>query len=102
MTVKLVVLYTQPEDPAAFEAAYGDVHVPLVEKIPGVQRFEAGRISGALDGGEQTYFWLAELYFADAAALQAALGSSEGGAAAQHYGEIAPPGSRMFVQELGA
>ena len=49
MTVKLVVLYTQPEDPAAFEAAYGDVHVPLVEKIPGVQRFEAGRISGALD-----------------------------------------------------
>jgi uncharacterized protein (TIGR02118 family) len=101
MTVKLVVLYAQPEDPAAFEAAYRDVHAPLVEKIPGLQRFEAGRISAALDGGEHTYFWLAELYFADQAAMGAAFGSPEGGATAQHYGEIAPPGSRMFVQEIG-
>jgi uncharacterized protein (TIGR02118 family) len=101
MTVKLVVLYAQPEDRAEFEVAYQDVHVPLVEKIPGLQRFEAGRISAALDGGEQTYFWLAELYFADQGAMQAAFGSPEGGATAQHYGEIAPPGSRMFVQELG-
>jgi uncharacterized protein (TIGR02118 family) len=98
MAVKLVVLYAQPDDPAAFDAEYTGVHVPLVQKIPGLQRFEAGTIVTALDGGEHTYHRIAELYFADRAAMDAAFGSPEGGATAQHYGKIAPPGSRMFVE----
>jgi uncharacterized protein (TIGR02118 family) len=98
MTVKLVVLYTQPEDHAAFDQEYTGVHGPLVRKIPGLQRFETGTLVTALDGGEHTYHRIAELYFADQAALDAALGSPEGAAAAQHYGQIAPPGSRMFVE----
>jgi hypothetical protein len=51
----------------------------------------------APDGGEQTYFRMAELWFSDQAALQAALGSEEGKATAGDYQQIAPPGSRMFV-----
>jgi hypothetical protein len=51
----------------------------------------------ALDGGEQTYHRIAELYFADQAGMDAAFGSAEGGATATDYGQIAPPGSRMFV-----
>jgi uncharacterized protein (TIGR02118 family) len=100
MTVKLVVLYTQPDDPAAFDAHYREVHVPLAQKIPGLQRFEAGQFVAALDGGEQTYHRIAELYFADQAAMDAAFGSAEGAATAQDYGQIAPPGSRMFVEVL--
>lgn len=98
MTVKLVVLYTKPEDPAAFDAHYRDVHAVLVGKIPGLQRFETGRFTGTLDRGEQAYHRIAELYFADQAAMQAGLGSPEGAAAGQDYGEIAPPGSRMLVE----
>jgi uncharacterized protein (TIGR02118 family) len=98
MTVKLVVLYTQPEDAAAFDQEYTQVHAPLVAKIPGLQRFEAGTLVSALDGGEHTYHRIAELYFADQDAMNAAFGSPEGAATAQHYGQIAPPGSRMFVQ----
>ena len=97
MTVKLVVLYTQPEDKAAFDEHYLSVHVPLVQKIPGLQRFEAGKFVAALDGGEQTYYRVAELYFADDAAMGAGFGSPEGSATAADYGQIAPPGSRMFV-----
>jgi uncharacterized protein (TIGR02118 family) len=97
MTVKLVVLYTQPEDPAAFDQHYRDVHMPLVDAIPGLQRAETAKFVTALDGGEQTYYRSAELYFADDAAMQAAFGSPEGGATAKDYGDIAPPGSRMFV-----
>lgn len=100
MTVKLVVLYTQPADPAAFDEHYLNVHGPLVREIPGLQRLETGRITVALDGGEQTYHRQAELYFADQAALEAAFGSPEGGATAQDYAEIAPPGSRMFIEIL--
>ena len=97
MTVKLVVLYTQPDDPDGFDQHYLGVHGPLVEKIPGLQRFEGARIQAAADRGEATYFRIAELYFADLAALQAGLGSAEGAATAADYQQIAPPGSRMFV-----
>ncbi len=100
MTVKLVVMYTQPLDHAAFDEHYLGVHGPLVRKIPGLQRFEAGKVTAALDGGEQTYYRIAELYFADQAAMDAAFGSAEGAATAQDYAAIAPPGSRMFVEVL--
>jgi uncharacterized protein (TIGR02118 family) len=97
MTVKLVVLYTQPDDGDAFDEHYLGVHGPLVDKIPGLQKWEGARFVAAADGGEQTYHRTAELYFADQAALEAALGSDEGKATAADYGRIAPPGSRMFI-----
>lgn len=97
MTVKLVVLYTQPDDRDGFDAHYLGVHGPLVEQIPGLVRWEGARFVTAVDGGEQTYHRIAELYFADEAALQAALGSDQGRTTAGDYQQIAPPGSRMFV-----
>ena len=100
MTVKLVVLYTKPSDPTAFDAHYLGTHVPLVNTIPGLQRSETGRIDAALDGGEQLYYRIAELYFADQAALQAAFASDQGRATAADYQQIAPPGSRMFTEIL--
>ncbi|HTT00076.1 MAG TPA: EthD family reductase [Streptosporangiaceae bacterium] len=100
MTVKLVVLYTQPSDPEAFDRHYLGTHVPLVDAIPGLERAETGQITTALDGGEQTFYRVAELYFADQAALQSAFGSEEGRATAADYQEIAPPGSRMFIEVL--
>jgi uncharacterized protein (TIGR02118 family) len=100
MTVKLVVLYTQPDDADAFDRHYLGVHGPLVDKIPGLERFESARIVAAADGGDTTYHRIAELYFTDQAALQAALGSDEGKSTAGDYQQIAPPGSRMFVASV--
>lgn len=97
MTVKLVVLYTQPDDADAFDKHYLAVHGPLVDTIPGLEKWEGARFVAAADGGESTYHRIAELYFTDQAALQAALGSDEGKATAGDYQQIAPPGSRMFV-----
>lgn len=97
MTVKLIVLYTQPDDPAAFDEHYLGVHGPLVDKIPGLDRWESAKIVAAPDGGEQTYYRTAALYFSDPDALGAALGSPEGQATAEDFGKIAPSGSRMFV-----
>jgi uncharacterized protein (TIGR02118 family) len=100
MTVKLVVLYTHPDDPDAFDRHYLDTHVLLVNKIPGLQRAETGRLVAAIDGSEHTYYRHAGLYFADQAALEAAFGSDEGKATAADYQKIAPPGSRMFVEAV--
>jgi uncharacterized protein (TIGR02118 family) len=100
MTVKLTVLYTHPDDAAAFDRHYFDTHMTLVHAIPGLQRAETGRFIAALDGGEQTYYRSAELYFADQQALDAAFGSDEGKATAADYQKIAPAGSRMFIQAI--
>jgi uncharacterized protein (TIGR02118 family) len=100
MTVKLVVLYTQPDDPDAFDEHYLGTHMPLVSAIPGLQRAEAGRLVTALDGGEKTYHRITELYFADQDALGAAFGSPQGQATAADYQKIAPPGSRMFIAHV--
>jgi uncharacterized protein (TIGR02118 family) len=100
MTVKLMVLYTHPDDPDAFDQHYLGIHMPLVASMPGLMRAETGRITTALDGGEQTYYRVTGLYFADQAALNAAFGSDEGKATAADYGKIAPPGSRMFIENL--
>jgi uncharacterized protein (TIGR02118 family) len=97
MTVKLVVLYTQPEDADAFDEHYLGVHRPLVDALPGLERWESARFLAAADGGEQTYHRMAELYFTDEAAMRAALASEESRATAGDYQQIAPPGSRRFV-----
>jgi uncharacterized protein (TIGR02118 family) len=100
MTVKLVVLYTQPADAAAFDEHYLGTHVPLVNAIPGLQRFESGTFVAAADGGEKTYHRKAELHFADQQAMSAAFACDEGKATAADFQQIAPPGSRMFVEVL--
>ena len=100
MTVKLVVLYTQPDDADAFDKHYLAEHGPLVDKLPGLLKWEGARMVAALDGGEVSYHRTAELWFADQASLDAAFGSEEGQATAADYGRIAPPGSRMFVAEV--
>jgi uncharacterized protein (TIGR02118 family) len=97
MTVKLVILYTQPDDAAAFDEHYLGRHAPLVDLIPGLERWESARFFAAADGGEQTYHRMAELYFTDEDAMRAALASDESGATRGDYERIAPAGSRRFV-----
>ncbi len=61
-------------------------------RLPGLQRAEAGRLTAALDGGGQTFYRIAELYFADQAAMNTALGSPEGQATAADSRRSHPPG----------
>jgi len=76
----LVVLYPPQSDPDRFRRHYEEVHVPLVLAIPGLQGFRYAFDVRAL-GGETPYFCVAELDFADAEALAAAISSDEGQAA---------------------
>lgn len=80
--VKLVALYTQPDDVAAFERHYREIHTPLVRKMPGLKRLEIAHTTGA-PGGPPRYYMVAEMYFDSREAMMAALGSPEGKAAAK-------------------
>ena len=100
MAVKLVVLYTHPDDADAFDRHYFDIHMPLVRQLPGLVRAETGRFVGALDGGDQAFYRAAELYFPDQESMDAGFASDAGKATASDYQQLAPPGSRMFVEIL--
>ncbi len=74
--VKLVALYRKPADPAAFDKAYFETHVPLANKIPLLRRAVVSRVTGA-PRGEPEFYLMGELYFDDKAALDAAMASPE-------------------------
>jgi uncharacterized protein (TIGR02118 family) len=96
---KLVVLYGPPQDTEAFDAHYTGTHVPLVDKVPGLRRFEHGRFIAAVDGSPPPYYYMAELYFDDADALTAGLDSPEGQASGEDVANLAGGGVTMLVAE---
>jgi uncharacterized protein (TIGR02118 family) len=100
MTVKLTVVYTKPDDTEAFDKHYMEVHAPIVHRLPGLQRVELARVSGGPMGSPSPYHWIADLYFADEAALNEALGSEAGAESGKDFGKIAPSGSFMTVSTL--
>jgi uncharacterized protein (TIGR02118 family) len=79
--VRLRVMWGTPNDPATFDRHYRDVHIPLARQLPGLRAYTLSRAAG--DGDEQNSCYLiAELDFDDVTALNPALGSPEGEAAA--------------------
>lgn len=101
--MKLTVLYTPPTDPAAFDEHYLSVHMPLAGAMPGLARAETALVTGAPGGGDKPYHRIAELYWADAEAMNASLASEEGVATAKDaIGLAKRTGSTvtMFVSEL--
>ncbi len=98
--VKLIVAYGPPTDPEAFDQYYESTHAPLAEKIPDLRRFEAGKVLGTPDGAAAPYHLIAELYFDDLSALQGAMGSEEGRAAAADVPKFATGGATMMIAEV--
>ncbi len=95
---KLVALYKQPADAAAFDKAYFETHLPLIEKVPGLQRTQITRFTRKVLG--DGYYLMAEMYFADEAALKAAMKSPEMAAAGANLDSFAKGlYSLLFAEE---
>lgn len=89
MTAKLVALYSEPENRAEFDRKYFETHVPLAEKMPGLQSLDVVRFENNLMGKELPYYMMATLTFDNQDALNAAMGSPEGKAAGANLMEFA-------------
>lgn len=76
--IKLTVLYDTPADVEAFDAHYLGTHVPLANAVPGIEKVEVTRFLPGPDGSAPRFHIMAELYFADADAMAAALATPEG------------------------
>jgi uncharacterized protein (TIGR02118 family) len=97
--VKLVVAYGQPEDPAGFDEHFVNTHIPLVEQISNLRRFESGKVVGTPDGSAPPFYYLAELSFDDVEQLQAAMGSPEGEAAGADVATFATGGATLMIAQ---
>ncbi len=96
--MKLVALYKQPADPAAFDKAYFDTHIPLIQQVPGLQRTVITRFTRTLMG--DGLYMMAEMYFADQDALKAAMRSREMAAAGENLNSFAEGlVTLMFAEE---
>ena len=69
--VRLIALYSQPEDPAAFDAHYRDVHAPIVRSYPNLLSMRLTRADG-VGGRPAAYYLMAEMSFATRADLDEA------------------------------
>lgn len=96
--VRFVILYDVPADPAAFDAHYRDVHLPMAKKLPGLRRYTISRGLTTVQGAK--VHLAAELDFDDMAALQAAFGSPEGQAAARDVQEFAGDRVHSMIFEV--
>lgn len=97
--VKIVVLFGEPTDPAAFEEYYQVTHVPLALTMPYLQRIEAGKAVSAVGGGEPAFYRIAELYYADHADMEASLASPEGQEAFADVANFATGGVTATIVE---
>jgi uncharacterized protein (TIGR02118 family) len=70
--VRLVVLWSRPDDLDAFEQDYAENHLPLADRLPGVLAVSSCRLRS------REQHRMAELRFADAESMRAAMGSPAG------------------------
>jgi uncharacterized protein (TIGR02118 family) len=96
---KLTVLYRHPTDSTSFDEYYADNHLPLVEKIPNLRQFEAGKVIATPEGSEPPYYLIAELWFESVEQLQSSMGSSAGRAVAEDLQNFATGGAMLFISK---
>jgi uncharacterized protein (TIGR02118 family) len=96
--VRFLVLYATPEDPAAFDKHYDEIHIPLVKQLPGLLSYTVGRNVAAPD--EAKYYLIAELNWENMKAMQAAFASEIGVQTAADVPKFAPTGVHRLIYEV--
>lgn len=97
--VKLTALYLKPEDPAAFDQHYFNVHVPLVQQTPGLLKTEIAKVIGA-PIGEPKFYLQCDMYYESEDAMNAGLASPEGRRAAKDLMTFAATIVTMMFSEV--
>jgi uncharacterized protein (TIGR02118 family) len=97
----LTVLYPAPADPQAFRTYYEGTHLPLAAVLPGLVRYHHA-FPEPMGPGEAP-FCIFQAYFADAAAIAAALGSEAGRMVAADVPNYSPRGATLchFAVDAG-
>jgi len=95
--VRLIALYSNPEDPAAFDAHYHDVHAPIVGRYPNLLGMRLTRADGV--GRPAAFYLVAEMSFASRADLDAALASEAGIESGRDLRNFAQAGVTLLIAD---
>jgi uncharacterized protein (TIGR02118 family) len=97
---KITVVYDNPTDPEAFEAAYGSEQLEAAQRIPGHNRFEASKVFPKEDGSPTPAYRMIDLYYPDYAAACDAVTTPEAGAFFEALGRISTGGVRVLMSDV--
>lgn len=93
----VLVLYGTPDDPAAFDDYYANVHTPLARKMPKLQELRISKGPVTVVGSDRSFHLVAHLSFASMADLQASMASPEGKATADDVPNFASGGVEILI-----
>ena len=93
---KVLVLYNAPSDAAAFDSYYQTTHIPIAKKLPGLRAYNVNAEPPRMIAGTAPHL-IAELEFADMAAIDTALASPEGQATAADLANFAQAGVTIMI-----
>jgi uncharacterized protein (TIGR02118 family) len=94
---RILVLYNQPADPAAFDRYYFETHIPIARKLPGLRSCIVSSGSVGLLAGSQPTHLVAELEFDSMEELQNAMASTEGQATVADLANFAQAGVTVLA-----
>lgn len=97
--VRLLVLYGQPADRAAFEAYYNDTHLPLVRRALGSRRIETARFLDRPDGPRAEYYRMAIIEFETPEEVGEVFESTDGQAVLKDMANFATGGHVALLAE---
>jgi uncharacterized protein (TIGR02118 family) len=98
VAARFIALFNQPEDPAAFDAHYRDVHTPIVRRYPGLRDLRLTRTDGVA-GRPSPFYLMAEMVFDSRAELDAALVSEAGIESGRDLRTFASAGVSLFIAD---
>jgi uncharacterized protein (TIGR02118 family) len=97
---RLLVLYGQPKDPAAFDKYYRETHIPIARRMKGLKKWTIGKVQGTPDGQAAPFYYIADLYMESRADFDRLLVSPEGQAAVADVPNFATGGATFLYSEV--
>ena len=98
MAARFIALFDQPQDPAAFDAHYRDVHTPIVRRYPALRDLRLTRPDGVAGRPSRVYL-MAEAIFDSRAELDAALASEAGIESGRDLRNFAGAGVTLLIAD---
>ena len=97
--IRVLALHNTPVELSSYDDYYVNVHMPLVQRVPGVRNIRFGKVLRASDGGPPPYVLISGVCFDDEEALQRALDSPEMAAAFADVPNFATGGVSIMICE---
>ena len=97
---KITVIYDNPTDFDAFEAAFGEEQLEAARRIPGHIRFEVSKVWPKEDGSPTPAYRMIDLYYPDYASASEAVATPEAGAFFEAMGRLSTGGVRVLFSDV--